>query len=247
MNDHDGLHDDVADQLRFDGSRDSDGNGSDRWTRARPVVLAATSGTGKTTIAHRLVESSDRYVFSISATTRRPRHGEEDGVDYHFLDTAEFERRIEAGDFVEWARVHDRLYGTPLSEIESEANRGRHVVLDIDVQGARQIKRAIPDAVLIFVLPPSVDIMMIRLKRRGTEAPETIARRLVSALDELQAVPEFDYVVVNDDLDECVGEIRGIVETGEEPEAPELDADHFRAEIARILDSEYGQFVQDER
>lgn len=218
-----------------------------RYPRARPVVLAATSGTGKTTIARRLVESSDRYVFSISATTRPPRLGERDGVDYHFLGTDEFERRIEAGDFVEWARVHDRLYGTPLSEIESEANRGRHVVLDIDVQGARQIKAAIPDAVLIFVLPPSIDIMMVRLKRRGTEAPGKIARRLISALDELQAVPEFDFVVVNDDLDECLAEIRGIVEEGAEPEAPELDADHFRGEVARILDSEYGPYMQDER
>ncbi|MBT8489022.1 MAG: guanylate kinase [Gemmatimonadetes bacterium] len=218
-----------------------------RYPRARPVVLAATSGTGKTTIARRLVENSDRYVFSISATTRPPRHGERDGVDYHFLGTEEFERRIEAGDFVEWARVHDRLYGTPLSEIESEANRGRHVVLDIDVQGARQIKDAIPDAVLIFVLPPSVDIMMVRLKRRGTEPPETIARRLISALDELQAVPDFDHVVVNDDLDQCLAEIRGIVEEGVEPEAPELDADHFREQVARILDSEYSPYVQDQQ
>lgn len=229
------------------GSLGGPGRQKSRYPRARPVVLAATSGTGKTTIARRLVESSDRYVFSISATTRPPRRGERDGIDYHFLDSDEFERRIEAGDFVEWARVHDRLYGTPLSQIESEANRGRHVVLDIDVQGARQIKNAIPDAVLIFVLPPSIDIMMVRLKRRGTEAPENIARRLISALDELQAVPEFDYVVVNDDLDECLEEIRGIVERGTEPEVPELDAEHFREEVARVLESEYGPYVQDER
>ncbi len=218
-----------------------------RFPRARPLVLAATSGTGKTTIARRLVDGSDRYVFSISATTRPARPGERDGVDYHFLDEDDFERRIEAGEFVEWARVHDRLYGTPLSEIESEAHRGRHVVLDIDVQGARQIKKAIPDAVLIFVLPPSVDIMMVRLKRRGTEAPENIARRLLSALDELKAVPDFDYVVVNDDLDECLAEIRLIMEEGQEPAAPEMDAEDLRAEIARILDSEYGPYVQDER
>lgn len=218
-----------------------------RYPRARPVVLAATSGTGKTTIARKLVELSDRYVFSVSATTRPPRQGERDGIDYHFLATEEFERRIEAGEFVEWARVHDRLYGTPLSEIESEADRGRHVVLDIDVQGARQIRKAIPDALLIFVLPPSVDIMMVRLKRRGTDAPETIARRLRSALEELRAVPEFDYVVVNDDLDECLAEVRGIVEEGRQPEPPELDAGHFREEVARILESEYSQYVQNER
>ena len=213
--------------------------------RAPPVVLAATSGTGKTTIARRLVAGSDRYVFSISATTRPPRPDERDGVDYHFLSTERFRELIADGAFVEWARVHDRLYGTPLQEVEAAARRGRHVVLDIDVQGARQIRRMIPDAVLIFVLPPSVDIMMVRLKRRGTEAPEKIARRLVSALEELQAVSEFDYVVVNDDLDECLDEIRAIVEEGTSPEAPDIDASRLREEIAGILEREYGQYVQD--
>lgn len=211
--------------------------------RARPVVLAATSGTGKTTIARRLVEESDDYVFSISATTRPPRPGERDGVDYYFLDTEEFRRRSERGDFVEWAWVHESFYGTPAEEVEAQALRGRHVVLDIDVQGARQIREAVPDAVLIFVLPPSVDIMMVRLKGRGTEGPAMIARRLRSALTELQAVPEFDYVVVNDDLRECLDEIRAIVEEGAAPAAPETDAGHLRAEIARILEAEYGEYA----
>lgn len=223
--------------------------GAETRPRARPVVLAATSGTGKTTIARRLVDEEERYVFSVSATTRPPRRGERDGVDYHFLSPEEFEERIGARDFVEWARVHDHLYGTPLFGIEQAAEQGRHVVLDIDVQGARQIREAIPDAALIFVLPPSVDIMMVRLKRRGTEPPEKIARRLVSALEELGAVPEFDFVVVNDDLDECVEEIRAIVEEGKEPKPPVTDAEHLRAEIARILETEYGQWtrVDDER
>ena len=211
--------------------------------RVAPVVLAATSGTGKTTIARRLVEAPS-YVFSVSATTRPPRQGEKDGVDYHFLSRMEFERRIAEGDFAEWASVHGRLYGTPRSELIAAAERGDRVVLDIDVQGARQIRASVPDAKLIFVLPPSVDIMMARLTGRGSEAPESIARRLHSALVELQAVPEFDYVVVNDDLDECLMEIRAIVENGAAPVAPEQDAESFRAEIARILSDEYADYLK---
>jgi guanylate kinase len=209
--------------------------------RAVPVVLAATSGTGKTTIARRLVESSPRYVFSVSATTRAPRAHEREGVDYHFLTDDDFERRVEAGAFAEWARVHGRLYGTPRAELEAAAARGEHVVLDIDVQGARQIREAVPDACMIFVLPPSVDIMMARLEGRGTEEPAELARRLRSARDELQAVSDFDYVVVNDDLDTCLGEIRAIVEEGVAPEPPEQNAESFRAEIGRILAARFGE------
>ena len=212
---------------------------------AAPLVLVATSGTGKTTLAHRLVRSDPRYVFSVSATTRAPREGERDGVDYHFLSTEEFERRVEAGAFAEWAHVHGRMYGTPRSELEEAAARGEHVVLDIDVQGARQIRASVPGAYLVFVLPPSVDIMMFRLSGRGTEKRAEIGRRLRSALAELQAVPEFDYVVVNDDLDECLAEIRAIVEDGVAPEPPEQDAESFRAEIRRILEDEYDETRQD--
>ncbi len=213
---------------------------------AVPVVLAATSGTGKTTLARRLVQRSPRYVFSVSATTRPPRPGERDGVDYHFLSEPEFMRRVEEGAFVEWARVHDRLYGTPRKELEAAAARGEHVVLDIDVQGARQIRDSVPDACLIFVLPPSVDTLMARLEGRGTEAPEDVARRLRSARAELQAVPDFDYVVVNDDLDDCLAEIRAIVEEGVAPEPPEVDAERFRAEVGRILRSRFGETTQDD-
>ena len=185
---------------------------------------------------------SDRYVFSVSATTRSPRTGEVDGVDYHFLDIGDFEKRAEAGELVEWASVHGCLYGTPRAEIDDAARRGEHVVLDIDVQGARQIRASIEDAVLIFVLPPSVDIMMARLKGRGTEGREDIARRLRSALTELQALKDFGYVVVNDDLDECISEIRAITEgQGEVPDSPEQDAEQFRTEIVRILRDEYDE------
>ena len=213
--------------------------------RAAPVVLVATSGTGKTTLAHRLVEGPGQYVFSVSATTCPPRPSEQDGVDYHFLTREVFEDRVGEGWFAEWASVHGRMYGTPRSEVDEAARRGDHVVLDIDVQGARQIRESLPDAKLIFVLPPSVDIMMARLAGRGTEDAGTIARRLESALDELTAVPEFDYVVVNDDLDECLLEIRGIVERDEAPAPPEQDADDMRRRIVDLLDSQYSAYRQD--
>jgi guanylate kinase len=122
--------------------------------RPCPLVLAAPSGTGKTTIAHALVERFSRFVFSVSATTRAPRGDEVDGVDYDFLSRAEFEAMIEAGALVEWAEVHGNLYGTPVRNLEAAAARGEHVVLDIDVQGARQIRDKVPDAVLMFVFPP---------------------------------------------------------------------------------------------
>jgi len=204
---------------------------------AGPVVLVAPSGTGKTSLADSLVAKLDRYVFSVSATTRPPRPGEEAGVHYHFLSRDEFERRVEAGEFAEWADVHGELYGTPREEIELAVDRGQHVVLDIDIQGARQIRESIPEATLIFVLPPSVGIMLARLKGRGTESPEEIDRRLRSAIIELEAVPEFEHVVVNDDFDRCVEDIRRIVERRGSPRPADPGSAHrFRREIARLLD-----------
>jgi len=183
--------------------------------RARPVVLAAPSGTGKTTIARRLVQSGPDFCFSVSATTRARRPYERNGVDYEFLDRAAFEERVARGDFVEWAEVHGEMYGTPRAPLEQEAVRGRHVVLDIDVQGASQVGERIPDAVRIFLLPPSVDSLLSRLSARGTEDPEALARRLTTALAELEMVEAFDYVVVNDDLEAAVQRVRELVTGGE--------------------------------
>ena len=206
------------------------------------MVLVAPSGAGKTTLAHRLVAASDRFVFSISATTRAPRGGEQDGVDYYFVSDDDFEAMIDAGELAEWATVHGRLYGTPRAALEAAALRGEHVVLDIDVQGARQIRDSVPDARLIFVLPPSVAVLMRRLTGRGTEGAGEVERRLRSALDELQAASEFEHRVVNDDLDRCLEQIEEIV-TGEQTEAlnaaPLENIDVLRAGIARVLAEEY--------
>jgi guanylate kinase len=211
-------------------------------TYAPPVVLAAPSGAGKTTLARRLVAGSDRFVFSISATTRVPRPRERDGVDYSFVSEGDFEAMIDAGEFVEWAAVHGRLYGTPRAALEAAASKGEHVVLDIDVQGARQIRDSVPDASLIFILPPSVDALMRRLRGRGTEAAPEVERRLRSALDELEAASEFAHRVVNDDLGQCLQDIERIV-MGEQADAvstvPLENIDVLRAGIARILEEEY--------
>jgi len=181
------------------------------------VVLSAPSGAGKTTIARALVEGEEDFVFSISATTRFPREGEAHGVDYWFLSEEEFLRMVDDGDFAEWAKVHGDLYGTPKENLTRAGQDGRHVVLDIDVQGAMQIREAVPEALLLFILPPSVELFFLRLTGRGTEKEETLRRRLNTALQELEVAEAFDFLVINGDLDEAVREVRKLARGGEAP------------------------------
>ena len=211
---------------------------------AAPVVLVAPSGTGKTTLAQRLVADSPDYVFSVSVTTRAPRSGEVNGAHYRFVGREEFEAMAGAGDLAEWAEVHGRLYGTPREQLEGAAARGEHVVLDIDVQGARQIRSAVPSATAVFVLPPDVDTLLARLTGRGTEDPASVARRLRSALRELEAVEEFAYVVVNDDLEGCLAAIRGILagtEKGIGREAASRRARALHEAVEQILSERYAE------
>lgn len=211
--------------------------------RACPVVLAAPSGTGKTTLARRLVEGPGRYVFSVSATTRSPRGTEQDGIDYHFVSREAFLGMVERGELAEWAEVHGRMYGTPKAVLETAAEAGQHVLLDIDVQGARQVRAAIPDTKLIFVLPPSVASLMERLQGRGTEDRREVVLRLRSAMEELRAAEDFDYVVVNDDLDRCLVEIQGIIAGSVPADGTSGSRERARAlrdEVARLL-VEYGE------
>ncbi|HEX6134145.1 MAG TPA: guanylate kinase [Longimicrobiales bacterium] len=208
--------------------------------RPFPLVIAAPSGAGKTSLARALVETRPDMVFSLSATTRAPRPGERDGVDYRFVSDAEFERLTRGDELLEWALVHGRRYGTLRTGVESALAQGSTVVLDIDVQGARLVRRTLPDAVLIFVLPPSVAEMKRRLQARGSESAAELAMRMRTARAELDAVAEFDYVIVNDDFEEALRTIESIVAAERESVArqPQLDVmlDQLRSDIDEILE-----------
>ena len=177
-----------------------------------PIILSAPSGGGKTTIARELLRRRTDLGYSVSCTTRSPRVGEVEGRDYYFLSLAEFERRRDAGEFAESAEVHGNMYGTLRSEIERVLGSGKHVVMDIDVQGAQQFTRVFPQSVTIFVLPPSAEVLLERLRQRRTESKEQLAKRLQSALQELQAVELYQYVVTNDDLAKAVHRVSAIVD-----------------------------------
>lgn len=176
------------------------------------LVLSSPSGGGKTTIARRLLDARADVGYSVSATTRAPRAGEVAGRDYHFLSRPEFERRVGAGDFLEHAAYGGNLYGTLRSEIERIFAAGRHAVLDIEVEGARQVRRNLPDGVYVFVLPPSGAELVRRLEGRNTEDAAAVRRRLEHAAQELAAVGEYDYAIVNDDLARAVIQVSAILD-----------------------------------
>ncbi|MEP7000517.1 MAG: guanylate kinase [bacterium] len=177
-----------------------------------PVILSAPSGGGKTTIAKLLLARRPDLGYSVSCTTRTPRPGEIPGTDYYFISRAEFIAERERDAFAESAVVHDNLYGTLRREVERVMADGKQVVMDIDVQGAIQFMRAFPQSVTIFILPPSAEVLLDRLRARKTENPAQLARRLQSALQELQQVGEYEYVVVNDDLERAVASVGSIID-----------------------------------
>jgi guanylate kinase len=177
-----------------------------------PIILSSPSGGGKTTIAHKLLAMRADVGYSVSCTTRPARPGEVDGKDYHFISLAKFKRDKAARKFAESAEVHGHLYGTLRAEVKRVLSSGRHVIMDIDVQGSKQFARAFPDSVLIFIVPPSAEVLVERLKARGTEDRKSLIRRFKSAKDELKAIDLYQYVVVNDEVDSAVAAISNIIE-----------------------------------
>lgn len=182
--------------------------------KGKIIVLSAPSGTGKSTIINELMKHPElKLGFSVSATSRMPRGQEQDGVHYYFLTPEEFERRVQAGDFVEWAEVYKGTrYGTLVSEVERITGRGGNLIMDIDVQGALNVKKRFgAEALLIFIEPPTLQVLEQRLRDRATDDEESIRRRLAKAEYEMSFAPRYDRIVINDDLDKAVDEVDGII------------------------------------
>lgn len=176
------------------------------------VVISGPSGAGKGSICKKLIENSTDLEVSVSATTRQPRLGEIDGVNYYFISKREFKERIDSNDFLEYACVYENYYGTPKSNIINKLNSGKSVILEIDIQGALNVKKSNEDAVFIFILPPSIEELKNRIVSRGTDSEEVINKRMNCTKDELSFATEYDYVVVNDDLEKATEKVRKIID-----------------------------------
>ncbi|WP_313704305.1 guanylate kinase [Massilia sp.] len=175
-------------------------------------VVAAPSGAGKSTLVNALLAQEPGIQLSISTTTRAPRPGEQDGVHYHFTTAEDFERRAARGEFLEWAEVHGNFYGTSRLSVEEKMKSGTDILLEIDWQGARQVKKQFPDAAGIFILPPSIAALEERLHKRGTDEPHIITRRLLAAGGEIAHAPEFEYAIINEEFNVALAELRAIVQ-----------------------------------
>ncbi|MHB8622104.1 MAG: guanylate kinase [Sulfuricaulis sp.] len=191
--------------------------------KGRLFIFSAASGTGKTSLAKALVESMPETAFSVSHTTRPPRPGEQHGVHYYFLNPQQFDEMVAADRFLEHAKVFDYSYGTSRAATENLLRQGKHIILDIDWQGARAIKEKMPESVSIFILPPSRAALEERLRQRGQDTPEVIARRMRAAVSEMSHYPEFDQVVVNDDFAAALYDLKAIIRGDGRPRPVQVD------------------------
>ena len=207
-----------------------------RKSRGLLLIVSGASGTGKGTVCRQLLDSEPNLLYSISATTRAPRDGEQHGKEYFFFSKEQFREKIDAGDFLEYADVYGNYYGTMKSWVNNRLDEGRDVLLEIDTQGALNVKKACPEGVFIFLLPPSIEELKQRIIGRGTETQESLARRLSSAPNEIDIGRQYNYVVVNDTIERAVDKIRAI-----------MVAEHCRAERCEdkfaALKSELGDVV----
>ncbi len=175
------------------------------------IVVSAPSGVGKTTVIKYLLSQRQDLILTVSATTRKPRLGERDGIDYYFISEEEFKTKIENNEFVEYARVHDALYGTLKSEMERCLNSNKHIILELDIQGMRSIKSFYPEAISVFILPPSMSEMERRLRNRGTESEEKLKMRIMRATEEMKSRTEFDYNIINYEVEQSAYDLNTII------------------------------------
>jgi guanylate kinase len=199
------------------------------------LVLSAPSGGGKTTVAKALLAARQDVAYSVSATTRPPRKGEKDAVDYHFISEVEFDRRVAAGEFLEWAEYGGHRYGTLRAEVDRLQASGRHVVLDIEVKGARAVRERCPNVVSVFIIPPSADALVERLGARNTEPPADVAARLRRAVDELSEARAYDFVIVNVDRADTVAQVAAIIDAESRRRIRQTDLEATLDALAREI------------
>ncbi len=199
------------------------------------IVVSGFSGAGKGTLMKQLVRSYENYALSISMTTRKPRPGEEEGREYFFVDREEFEDKIKSDGLIEYANYCEHYYGTPREYVERQLERGKDVILEIEIQGALKVKEKFPTALLLFVMPPSVAELKKRLEGRGTESKEVIEKRLKRACEEAEGIEQYDYIVINDELEECVKEMHSLIQAAHyAPFRNEEFIEKMRKELAAL-------------
>ena len=212
---------------------------SDRASVGTLTVVSGFSGVGKGTVVRSLLDRYEGYSLSVSATTRSPRAGEEHGVAYYFMSDQDFEALISADELVEYARYCGHYYGTPRPFLEEQLNQGRNLVLEIEMQGALNIRRLFPDAALVFIVPPSAEALMDRLKGRNTESDEVIAGRLLRAEQEAKQMEAYDYILVNEEIDRCADELHQLIQARKRRVACNRDLiESIRADVTRLAEEQ---------